>query len=481
MRVSAILRAMNGSLRRLLVAFLLGLAMVSPITAQYFSQRQEIAIFRLSYYGEPRDPVPERQTVVQLGRVFRYERRVESRTSEIFRQAVGAVDEQIRSVFINLGRFDVIGLTHRLDYENVGAFADALRRYREDTAVFPEAVLLGQEAFTAEELERIGGGFIVVIPSVSFYNLAQERDGDYRATIETSFTFLDVENLSTVGQFFVETSGSHRDAVSAMRAAVNGIAPQLVYRIRDMDVFRIRTGILEVSRRSVIIEFGHNMGIRRGDEYAIVAPRITALGHQTVDETGVIVVREVREEYSVGHLLYAREGPYVGDQLREVPRLGADIMIYGNTFVDLAEQRTVFAAGLKAVLSRGYFNFRPLIGMEIPFTGTVLGLLFPMNIYLGGEFNQYLGRVKLTPSFGFGLGGGVPFNPGLFGDDFFASHFGGSARLTLNVLLNRDTLLFLEGGYARWVGFYDGLVPSELTRFFDGYGGILIGAGVTFK
>lgn len=471
----------NRWLRRLLTVCWLFLIVLAQIGAQYFSERQEIAIFRLSYYGEPRDPVPERQTVVQLGRVFRYERRVEARTSEIFRQAVGAVDEQIRSVFINLGRFDVIGLTHRLDYENVSAFADALRRYREDSAEFPEAVLLGQEAFTAEELERIGGGFIVVIPSVSFYNLSQDRDGDYNATIETSFTFLDVEDLSTVGQFFVETSGSDRNAVNAMRQAVNGIAPQLVYRIRDMDIFQIRTGILEVAGRSVTIEFGRNMGIERGDEYAIVAPRLTALGHQTVDETGMIVIREVREEFSIGYLLYAQHGPFVGDQLQEVPRFGADIVVYGNTFVDIADQRTVFAVGLKAVPSRGYFGWRPLIGMEVPFTGTVLGLLFPLNLYLGGEYNQYFGRLKLTPSVAFGVGGAVPFNPGLFGDDYFVSHLGGSARLTANILLNRDTMLFVEGGYARWFGLYDGLVPSELTRFFDGYGGILIGAGVTFK
>lgn len=450
-------------------------------SAQFFSERQEIAIFRLSYYGEPRDPVPERQTIVQFGRIFRYERRVEAETSDIFRRAVGAVDEQIRSVFINLGRFDVIGLGHRLDYDNVGAFADALRFYREETAEFPEAVLLGQEAFTAEDLERIGGGFIVVIPSVSFYNLTRRDDGNYHATIETSFTFLEVESLATVGQFFVETSASDRDAVTAMRQAVNGIAPQLVHRIRDMDVFRLRTGVLDVAGRSVTIEFGRNMGIRKGDEYAIVQPRITPFGHQTMDEVGIIVIREVREQYSVGELLYAQNGPFIGDQLQEVPRFGADIVVYGNTMVDLAAQRTVFAMGLKAVPSRGYFNFRPLVGMEIPFTGTVLGLLFPLNIYVGGEFNQYLGRVKITPSFAFGIGGGVPFNPDLFGDDFFASHFGGSARLTFNILLNRDTMLFFEGGYARWVGMYDGLIPSELTRFFDGYGGILLGAGVTFK
>ncbi|TVR05995.1 MAG: hypothetical protein EA403_01250 [Spirochaetaceae bacterium] len=464
-----------------MLSLCVGIVAVLPVHAQFYSERQEIAIFRLSYYGEPLDPVPREQTVVQLGRVFRYERRVEARTSEIFRLAVGAVDEQIRSVFINLGRFDVIGLTQRLDFENVSAFADALRRYREATAEFPEAVLLGQQAFTAEELDRISGGFIVVVPSVSFYNLVQRDNGEYHATIETSFTFLNVENLTTIGQFFVETSGSDRDAVTAMRSAVNGIEPQLVFRIRQMDEFQLRTGILEVNRRRVLLEFGRNMGIQRGDEYAIVVPRVTIHGHQTVEETGLMVIREVREQYSIAELLYASQGPFVGDQLQEVPRMGADITVYGNALVDFAAERGTFVMGLKAVPSRGFFNFRPLVGIEIPFTDTVLGLLFPLNVYLGGEFNQYFGRLKLTPSFGFGIGGGIPFNQSVFGDDYFASHFGGSARLTVNMLINRDTMLFVEGGFARWVGFYDGLVPPEITRFFDGYGGILLGAGITFK
>ncbi|TVR93053.1 MAG: hypothetical protein EA428_02795, partial [Spirochaetaceae bacterium] len=278
------------------------LAVSSPyLSAQEFSERKQVAVFRLSYYGEPRDPVPQSQTYIRIGNIFAYSRTVESETTEIFQQAVGAIDEQIRSVFINMGRFDVIGLTQRMQESNVNAFVSALRSYREDTLEIPEAVLVGEQAFTEQDFERLVGGFVLVIPSVSFYNLQRrDREQDYQATIETSFTFVNVEDFSTIGQFFVETSGTDDNAVNAMRRAVNGIPGQLEFRVRSMPIFQIRTGVLEIAGRSVIMEFGQNMGLQRGDEYAVVQRRVTSTGHTTQDETGLLVVEEVREEFSIG-------------------------------------------------------------------------------------------------------------------------------------------------------------------------------------
>ena len=87
-----------------LAMFLLGAV---SVVAQECSERRQVAVFRLSYYGEPRDPVPESETFIRIGNIFTFRRTVESETTEIFQRAVGAIDEQILSVFINMGRFDL--------------------------------------------------------------------------------------------------------------------------------------------------------------------------------------------------------------------------------------------------------------------------------------------------------------------------------------------------------------------------------------
>ena len=466
----------------LLVMICLLLSVALPGAAQQFSERRQVAVFRLNYYGAPRDPVPERETTIQLGNIFRFERTVERDTTEIFQRAVGAVDEKIRSVFINMGRFEVIGLNKRLQTENVDAFIRALQDYRQEQIEIPETVLLGQQAFTEADFEQLVGGFIVVIPSVSFYNVSRDDNGEYDATIETSFTFINVDTMTTEGQFFVETFGSDDDAADAMKSAVDGIPLELEFRLRQMDIFRLRTGVVDVQGQEVILEFGENMGIQRGDEYAIVQPSINELGYETTDESGLLLVKEVREQYSVAQVLYSRPSPIVGDQLEEVPRIGFEITPYAELFSDFEVDNSIFVMGLRATASRGFYRFRPLGGIEIPFTSTLIGLLFPMNLYIGGDANLYLGRIKINPSITGGIGGGVPIVDDLFSQDFYLSHIGGTAKVGLSYLINRDTMVNVQLGYARWIGLYDRFFDSQaVRRFFDGYGGILIGAGVTFK
>jgi hypothetical protein len=454
-----------------------------PSAAQEFSEKKEIAVFRLNYYGAPRDPVPQSQTIIQLGDVLRFERTVEAQTTEIFRQAVGAIDEKIRSVFVEMGRFDVIGMQMRLNHENVNAFVEALRDYRAESVELPETVLLGEEAFTKADFNRLVGGFVVVIPSVSFYDLSREAQNDgevrYEATIETSFSFINADTLETVDRFSVETAGSDADPEQAMREAVEGIPAQLTFRVRSMDLFRIRTGVLAVDGRSVTIEFGRNMGVRPGDEYAIVRPRESLGGRTFQEETGLLVVEEVRSDFSVARLIYAEEQPRVGDQLEEVPRFGIETSPYAGAVVGTQGGASSGVIGIRAAASRGFYSVRPIAGLEIPLR-QVGGGFFPLNSYGGAELNWYLGRFKLAPAVAVGVGGGFPLG-GDNGENFYLTHIGGHVRASLMYALSRDTYGFVEAGYAAWVGLLSESVPASLSSYFRGYYGIRISAGIALK
>lgn len=467
---------------RRLIVIVTGLVFAAALSAQDFSERQEIAIFRLSYYGQPSyDPPPDVRVEIRGRRgSLSVELRGTGNRSydELFARAFGAVDEEIRSVFINLGRFDVIGMEQRLTQSSVDDFIRALSDYQASTAELPEAVLLGQQAFTEQDFREIAGGFVVVVPSVSWYQLSRDEEGNFRSEMRTSFTFIDVADMRTFDQFFIETTGYAESPQDAVREAVDAIAGELSFRVRGMERFRISTGVLEVDGREVIVEFGRNMGLRPGEEYAIVAERVLSTGHVATTETGLVLIREVHEEFSYGRVLYASPRARPGDQLREVPRRGFETSAYFDVLTNGLDVTSVI--GVQATASRGFYAARPRVALEVPLRGVIFDAFFPVNLVIGGEWNAYLGRLRLTPSAGVGFGGAIPIVDDEDLEPFYLSHLGAFARVGGSLLVSRDVLVTVHTGIGYWLGLYGGS-PSAIAEPLSSYGGFIVGGGVTLK
>lgn len=471
--------------RRVLFLVLIVLCLAPSITAQAFSDRQEVAIFRLSYYGQPAYAPSADVRVEVRGRRGSVAVELSGTGNpvydDLFARALGAVDEQIRGVFVNLGRFRVIGMEQRLTEASVEDFIAVLSDYKLGHAEIPEAVLLGRQAFTERDFRRLAGGFVVVVPSVSWFDLRHERDGRYAAQMQTSFAFIDVQNMRTFAQFFIETSRYDDTPERAVKGAVDALPAELSFRIRMLPEFQLRTGILDVTRTDVILEFGRNMGLQPGDEYAIVAERVLPTGHVTTTETGLILVREVHQEVSYARVIYARPKAKPGDQLREVPRRGFETQMYYDVFTDGIYLTPLL--GLKVTASRGFYDWRPFAAFEIPFRGvigTTRDPLFPMNVVLGGEWNAYLGRLRLSPSVSAGLGGVVPFRSDDHRESFYLSHVGGAFRLTGSLLLGRNVRASVQTGVGYWLSVFDESAAWR-TPALASYGGLVIGAGLSLK
>ena len=161
-----------------LTVLTLSLFVITSISAQVVSERKEIAVFKLSYY---RFDIPN--------------------------AVLGGIDEEIRSVFINLGRFDVVGLTQRLEEGDLNEFIDKIKLYKEEQVEIPEEVQMGKEFFTKADFDGLFGSFIVVVPAVANYVVARLDTGEYQVNIKTSFTFVNVEEGRTFAQAFVDTDG----------------------------------------------------------------------------------------------------------------------------------------------------------------------------------------------------------------------------------------------------------------------------------
>ena len=410
-------------MRAIIAAAVLITLFSAILYGQEISEKKEIAVFALSYYDWR---VPD--------------------------GALGIVDEQIKNVFVNLGRFDVIGMNYRLAASNVNEFIGKIRDVKEQNAEIPETVRFGQEAFTEADFNKLVGSFIVVVPSLSFYEVKKNDEGRFHAKLETSFTFIDVEQVRTIGHFTIETSGTDESAREAVNAASDAISSQLTFELRQLPVFQLKTGIIDVRGSEVILEFGENMGVSIGDEYAIVTGRTLSTGHQVTDETGLIIVTEVKEEISMAKVVYAQGRANIGDQLEEIPRLGFDTTAYVRAIAgddDASDESANFTGliGIKQSISRGFFKFRPFIGVEVPFgivssinpTG---GLI--LNFYGGAELNWYAWRLQFVPQIALGIGGNIPLEEE---DTFSASHIGGFAQVTISYLLTRDWKLFADVGY----------------------------------
>ena len=389
---------------------------------------------------------------------------------------LGLVDDAIKDVFINLGRFDVIGMNYRLTSDDINDFIDRIRAYKEANVEMPESVLLGEEAFTEADFNRLVGSFIVVIPSVTYYRTGRTEGGSFRADIKTSFTFINIEELETIDHFSIDTIGLDPTSIrEAVKEAAEDIPVQLTYEIRRMPEFQLKTGIIDIMGQDVLIEFGENMGVKKGDEFAIVRTRILDSGHRVTDETGLLVIREVKEEVSIAHVVYAKGKPMVGDQVKEVPRLGFDTSLYLHMAFDLSDiSRSVIMLGIKQSASRGLYTFRPLISLEIPLI--ITGRYgFPLNLSLGGEINWYIRRFQVVSMASVGIGGvfvSSTSTKSASGETAFElTNAGFKTGVSLNYLLGSRTRMFLDGGYTYWFGF--GLGAN--------YGGPFAGFGVQIK
>ena len=428
---------------------------------QEVSEKQELAVFNVSHSGY-----------------------------EIPSRALKMVDNEIRDVFINIGRFDVIGLNYQFSNEEVDAYIERIREHREISVEIPEEVRLGEKAFTEADFNKLLNAFIVAVPSIVYFRTGVTRDGRFAAEMETHFTFINVEELKTFHSFTIRTIGlDSRSMDDAVREAAGDISLQLGYELKKIPMFQIKTGIIDVMGRDVLVEFGRDMGVRKGEEYSIVETRLLESGHTVTEETGLIVIKDVKDTVSVGRVIYSKDKPVVGDMVRELPRIGFDTSAYIYPVFDftaLAQDESTPAnlriplvpammMGIRQSISIGMYRARPLIGVEIPVRfetdgDTVTSRLsegFPMNFFIGGELNWYFWRFQAVPRFTTGPGGQAING----GNGFQLTHWGFKTGLTLNYLLGNRVRIGLEGGYTYWFGF-------DIT---DDYGGIFLGLGAQVR
>jgi len=421
--------------------------LVASVDAQSISQKKDVAVFRLGFYD-----------------------------LNVPANALGRLDSQIEDVFINLGRFNIIGMSYRLSEDDVTHFIDKLKELKTSQAAIPESFNLGKEAFTEADLNRLAGSFLIVVPILDSYSLHYQQSTGYTAELDT-FTFISAQTTAAIAHFSIRTIGTGIDPEAAVADASSAVPVQLQFQIRSIPEFQLKTGIVDVEGTTVLIQFGRNMGVRPGDDYAIVSSRILPSGLTVTDQTGLLTVKEVQDQVSYAKVIYSKERPRVGDQLKELPRMGFESTFYfheliGTDLLGFSQiVSPVATAGVIETVTRGFYNFRPLIGAELPFLpspsleASVYGTGgLPVNLFIGGELNWRVWRIDIVPLAAVGIGGLVPLSSG---NSFEISLGGGFVQLGASYLVSPQVKLFVDLGFAKWFP-----VSTAGLGYEGAYGGV---------
>jgi hypothetical protein len=438
----------------------------APLTAQQdtapaqggpeISKKQEIAVFALGYYGW-----------------------------EIPQQALASIDNEIQDVFVNLGRFTVIGQTQRFSQKDVNLFIDIIKKSKQENFVLPDEFKFGEKAFTEADFNKIMGAFIVAIPTVVDYNAQYNRSQrKFECNVTTSVAFINVADGTTFGYANIKTSGESKETLQkAVRGAIDSIPIELTYEIRKIEIFQIKSRVLKSDLFTVKMQLGRDMGVKVGDEYAVMSVEDVG-GFKSETESGLILINNVGSTISTGTILYS--GPITPNtQLQEVPRLGIDIAPYVQLYNYFKSDSSYtydsspkILVGAKAIMTRGFYGLRPLVGVQMLLNAEQW---LPLSAYVGADYNIYLRRVQL--SF-FGAIGGTTniifqyINDKLNNsDNNFFSHYGVKGGVDLTYLMTRDIKIGASAGFEYWIP----ILPLPTVPQFQGYGGTQLGASVTVK
>jgi opacity protein-like surface antigen len=441
-------------MKKCLLSFVLVAALaVSAIAAQpVISEKQDVAIFALGYYGWN---VPF--------------------------QALGSIDAQIQKVFADLGRFTIVGVTQRLSSGGLDQFVSAIKQAKQANFVLPEKFQFGEAFLTQAEFNRLVGAFIVVIPVVTEFNsFYDSKNKYYQTTIKTSVTFVDVASGGNViAVKIISSSGTDsQNQAKSVSSAISSIPGSLEFEIRSIPQFQINTRILSVDGSTIKLQMGANMGIRKGDEYAIIQKK-SVEGFDDSKEAGLVVVKDVGQEVSSAQVLYTSMRLGKDTQLKEIPRAGSDVDLFFR-YVNDPNYPTLMP-GLRITAARGFYNVRPYLALQMPLShmGSFLywsGWLeiLPFNFLLGAEYVMYMGKLAVSPYAGVGLSYIHVETDLLNFETDFLSHVGGQGGARVSYLLNRNTRVFADLGYETWIAINDFWGNTS-------YGGVSAGLGIAFK
>jgi hypothetical protein len=419
-------------MRRILPLFLLPFVMIAnTLVAAEVSEKQDIAIFGLTHYSYD---IPE--------------------------SILGFTDSSINHVFVNLKRFNVLGYgEYRLDSADIDRFIERIKEIRSQKAkeagVFDEK--FGTVVIRGEDFDRIVNSFLVVIPSLSRYDVQvryhEVKRGffiykvkSYEVTAVIDISFVNVSEGTREESIRITGSGSDASRDRAGTIAVESAVSMLSHRIRQLEAFKIKSGVIQRRGDTVFFELGSNIGVKPGDEYEVMTrQQIGKTGRTAYLPTGLVRVKKSYPDISEAQIVIEDLRITEGDQLFEIAKLGIEGSLYvgimkvsipemyydivvkedfgSDSFaMSLNQQAVDYAvdAGIRVTKSLGY-TFKGVLDATAVMNLPLLGLLGELGVAGSLHMRRFSfealagGGVLYMTTFQRGLYKWSPFDPIIVG------------------------------------------------------------------
>lgn len=424
-------------MKKILVVLIILFTVGQYSQAQQVYEKKEIALFSLGYYD-----------------------------TGIPSNVIGSLDTGIGELFLDMKRFKVLGIGRRIKAGNVNEFVSLIRSQKEKNIEVEEKFTSGEETFTQKDLNELLGSFVLVIPNITFYEESKTLIGTNKIEVHVSFSFIDVNSLNIEDILTLKITQDDYSKTTALKKIITGLRNKLSFELKKIAMFTLITGITHIDGSTLEIEFGKNMGIKKGYEFAVINDVETESGRKNKKETALIIVDRVFADYSRARLIYATSDPVIGDAIKEIPRVGFDMSIFFQPILlpnrdpstEKEKSYNTTMAGLKFTTTKDSFDWRLLAEVTIPLSDdTRNNRYIPANVYLGLEYNFIWGRFRMTPMAAIGTGALITLADGpdnnadglldtVYEKNFYFSHLGGKAFVSFNYLFLRDWRVYLEGG-----------------------------------
>jgi hypothetical protein len=255
-------------------------------------------------------------------------------------EVLGYADTSIDNVFVNLKRFNVLGFgNYRIESQDIEDFIARVREARSEKAkeagTYDEK--FGTLVIKGEDFDRIANSFLVVAPSLSNYTWTVRREErsfglstyvkrEYTVDIVMDLAFLNVREGRQEEAVRVNGTASNESLDRASRQAVDSAVSSLSLKIRQLEAFKIKSGIIRVKGDTVYFELGKNIGVKPGDEFEVLTRQEVGKTGRIVElPTGLVRVRKVYPETTEARIVYQSERITEGDQLAEAANAGVQL------------------------------------------------------------------------------------------------------------------------------------------------------------
>jgi hypothetical protein len=307
---------------------------------------------------------------------------------------IGYVHSSINHEFVTLKRFNVIGYgDYRLESKDIDDFIERIKELQVEKAkeagTYDEK--FGTIVIKGEDFDRIVSSFLIVQPSLSNYRENAKRTfvvtedsmywvTNYEVDVVIDMFFINVREGTQEESLRITGSASDPSPDGAKRKAIDEAMSMLTFNIKKIDMFKIKSGVIQVSGDTIYFELGSDIGVSLGDEYTVMTKsEVGNTGRIVQIPTGLVRVRKVYPDVTEAQIVMQKERITEGDQLVEVAKRGIRLsfntgvmmldvpdMDYDLVIVDDTEVGSPSPTAFYSfALDQSRKNFAPVVGLSV--------------------------------------------------------------------------------------------------------------------